>query len=336
MDKIRYEIDPHNRLVIKESGEKSKLPRFRRVLDGRFKAGRDNILTYHVKSPTPAGVSSPHQVKLRGRWSLTKDHDLRLTLDKWQRQTFGDQLTLQGELISADKNSLLFALTTRAEDGAQSTYILKLEGSWQADKNNRLTFRVKNWQGKEDSLTFDGIWEINKNHQIIYEYEKAKLTTKLKEIRALIFKGYWDIKEKTRISYVMEENTDSVFNFRTGLGIFRDKYIKYELGIGLSGRKEPLKKTIILFGTWKLKKDKGLLFEVEYEAGRLKSITFGADAKLSSHNSVSFKLKNTLNEEIGGEFNLSHRILKGDGEAFLRLLKTRQESAILAGAGWRW
>lgn len=36
MAKVRYETDPHNRLVISESGRKSELPRFRKVLDGRF------------------------------------------------------------------------------------------------------------------------------------------------------------------------------------------------------------------------------------------------------------------------------------------------------------
>ena len=98
MEKVRYEIDPHNRLVIKKTGKKTKLARFRRVLDGRFKTDRINSLTYHIKAPIPQDLNAPHQVKLRGRWSLTKNHDLRLTLDKWRRQTFGDQLTLQGDI----------------------------------------------------------------------------------------------------------------------------------------------------------------------------------------------------------------------------------------------
>ena len=332
---MRYEIDPHNRLVL-VSGEKSELRRFRRVLDGRFRTGKGNILIYHVKTPTPADVTCPHQVKLRGRWSLTPKHDLQLTLDKWARQTFGDQLTLQADFISADKNSLLFSLTTRGKEGRADTYILKLEGRWQADKNNRLTFRAKNWQGKEDALVLEGIWEINKNQRISYQYEKAKLATKLKEIHTLTFKGHWDIKEKARVAYVMDKSIDSAFNFKTGLGIFKDKYIKYELGVGLSGCKQPRKITITLFGSWKIKKDKGLLFEVEYGEKNIKTIVLGAEARLTARNSVSFKLKNELNKEIGSELKLSHKILKGDGEAFLRLLKTKREAAILAGAGWRW
>jgi hypothetical protein len=46
MQKVRYEIDPHNRLVVKEAGKKTKLPRFRQVLDGHFKVAKDNTLIY--------------------------------------------------------------------------------------------------------------------------------------------------------------------------------------------------------------------------------------------------------------------------------------------------
>ena len=336
MEKVRYETDPHNRLVIKKTGKKTKLPRFRRVLNGRFKVANDNTLTYHIKVPIPEDIRAPHQVKLRGKWSLTKNHDLRLTLDKWRRQTFGDQLTLQGDIIDVSKNSLLFALTTRTKDGAQSIYALKLQGSWQADRNNRLTFRVKKGQDKYDILTFDGIWKIGKNYQIIYQYKKAQLRRKPKKIHTLIFKGRWDIKDKARISYAIDRNTNSVFNFKISLGIFKDKYIKYELGIGLSHKPKPIKRTITLFGTWKIKRNIGLIFEVEYENKKVNTIVFGTKAKLTEKDTVSFKLRNKINRGIGAELELSHKILKGDGQAFLRLLKSKREYTILVGVGWGW
>jgi len=336
MEKVRYETDPHNRLVIKKTGKKTRLTRFRRVLDGRFKVANDNTLTYHIKAPVPEDIKAPYQVKLRGNWSLTKNHDLRLTLDKWRRQTFGDQLTLQGDIIDVNKNSLLFAVTTRDKDGAQSIYALKLQGSWQADKDNRFTFRVKKWRGKEDILAFDGIWEIGKNYQLIYQYQKEHLARKLKRTHTLTFKGYWDIKDKARISYVIDGSTGSVFNFKTSLGIFKDNYIKYELGIGLSRKPKPIKRTIILFGTWKIKKTLGLVFEVERGNRRIQTIAFGAEAKLTDKDTALFKLKNNINREIGAELELSHKVLKGDGQAFLRLLKSKRESAILVGVGWGW
>lgn len=35
-EKIRYEIDPHNRLVYEKTGEEPEVPGFRAVLDGSF------------------------------------------------------------------------------------------------------------------------------------------------------------------------------------------------------------------------------------------------------------------------------------------------------------
>ena len=349
MQKVRYELDPHNRLVIDDSGRKSDLTEFRKVIDGRFKTDKFNNLSYHVKAPhhslrSGAGQAPlqedehiPHQIKLKGEWSLTDNNELRLTLDKWARETFGDQITLQGEILDVDKNSLLFAITTTTKDNTQSTYVLNLGGSWKADENNRLSFHVKKEEGRHDILTFNGVWEIHKNHQIIYQYEKAELIRKKRVTHALTFKGYWGISEKARISYILSKGTDSVFDFKTSAGIFKENYIKYELGIGLVNRAKPITKTVTLFGKWNLKKDVGLIFEIEYENKKTKQIVFGADANLTDKDTISFKLKNDIeNKDIGINLELSHKIIKGDGEAFLRVLKSRQEAAIYAGAAWRW
>jgi hypothetical protein len=334
MEKVRYEIDPHNRLVIKKTGKKSELPRFRQVLDGRFKLDKNNNLTYHIKAPIPDDIKAAHQIKLRGEWSLTPNHDLRFTLDKWRRQTFGDKLTLQGDIIDVSRNSLLFLVTTRTKQGNQSIYALKLEGSWQADKNNRLFFRARRNKDRYDILTLDGIWELGKNYQLVYKYEKAGLITKKKKVHTLRFKGYWDIKDKSRISYVIDRGSNSVLNFETKLGVFKDRYIKYELGIGLSDK--PIRRTIRFFGNWRIQKGVGLVFQVRYNNRTVQALVFGAEARLTAKDMLSFRLKDELNREIGAELQLSHKILKGDGEAFLRVLKSKRESAILVGAGRGW
>jgi len=336
MAKIKYEIDPHNRVVLKETGKKTDLVGFRKVLDGRFKINKNNRLTYHIKSPLPADLKIPHQIKLRGNWSLTKKHDLRLTLDKWGRKTFGDQITLKGDVIDVKKNTLLFALTTRGKDGTQSIYGLKLKGSWQADKNNRLTFRIKKERQPDDILILDGAWQINKRHQIIYRYEKVHLIRKHKKIHTLTFKGYWDIKDKTRISYVVDKATNSVFDFKTSIGLFKSNYIKYKLGIGLSNRARPIKRTIVLFGRWKITRRRGLSFELRYGKGKVRDIILGAKVFLSQRDTVIFKLRNSRDEDLGVTLQLQHKILKGESQVFLRLLKSRREATILAGAGWRW
>ncbi|MBU1087171.1 MAG: hypothetical protein KKD05_06585 [Candidatus Omnitrophica bacterium] len=341
--KISYEVDPFNRLIINDSSKQSNLSRFRQVLDGRFKIDKNNTLTYHIKAPTPQGTELPHQVKLEGKWVLDKDHNLCISLNKLGRETLGDKLTLKGEIIDTSKNSLAFSLITHTKDNMQSIYILKLQGAWQADKNNRLTFRIQKEDGSCDFLTFKGTWEINPatgrnsgagKHYIIYKYEKSQLITKKKAIHILTFQGYWDIKDKGRLSYVMDLQSDSVFRFKTSAAVFKDKYIKYELGIGLGKSLEA--RTITLFGKWNIKKDIGLVFEVEYENGNIRAITFGAEAKLTDKNSISFELKNDQNKNISAQLQLSRKILDGDGLSFLRFLKSKDEVAVTVGAGFRW
>jgi len=333
--KVRLEIDPHNRLIIKKTGKKSRLSYFRQVLDGRFKTTKNNTLTYHIKAPSPKGTELPHQVKLDGKWSLDEDHKLCLTLNKWGRQTLGDKLTIQTDIISASKNSIAFSLTTKSKDNTQSVYILELKGAWQADKNNRLTFRAQKEKGSYDILTFRGAWEINKNHQIIYRCSKDVLIRKKKKLRVITFKGHWDISDKYRICYVLDKQSGSVFNFKTSAGIFKDKYIKCELGIGLS-RKEEVKRIITLYGKWKIKKKVGLIFEVEYAKKEIYAITFGAQAQLTSKNSIKFELKDEKGKAFGSQLTISHKILGRDGSSFLRLLKSKDEQSLTLGAGLRW
>ncbi len=337
MVKIKYEVDPHNKLISGRTGRKTGLKRFRKVYDGKFKIGKDNSLIYHIKAPARKDKNIPHQVKFKGKWSLSKNHDLIFSLDKWKKQVTSDKLILKGNIIDVNKNSLLFSITTKTKANERSTYILKLTGSWQADKFNRLTFKAKRERSRYDILTLRGEWELNKNQQLIYQYEKAQLIRKLKKIHTLIFKGHWDIKEKTRISYVLDRNTNSVFNFRSSFGILKDKYIKYTIGLGLSKKARPIKKTVILFGTWKIKRDKGLTFEVKYRGRKVYSMSFGAEARLTKRDSISFKLKNDIdNKDIGVNLKLSRKILKGSGEAFLNLLKKKRESAVFIGVGRRW
>jgi len=274
MEKLKYEFDPHNRLIARSS-----LRGIRKVLDGQFRISEYNKLTYHIKAPFPEGIKSPHQIKLKGTWALTEDHQLRLTFDKWRRQTFGDQLTIQGEILDVKKNSLLFAVQTTTKDDLPSTYLLELAGTWQADAQNRLTFRVEKENGGSDALTFEGSWQIDENYQITYSYSKEQLTRKLKEVHAIAFQGYWDIQDKSRLSFVLDADSDSRFDFNTTLGIFKDNYIKYELGIGFSSDKQPVKQEITFFGKWMILKNIGLVFQIERENRKLQQIVLARRQK---------------------------------------------------------
>ena len=321
MQKIRYELDPYNRLVVK-SGKKSALARFRKVIDGRFKIGKNNELSYHVKSPLSPNEKIPNQIKLRGRWSLTKNHDLRLTFDKEYRKTLGDKITLQGEILGAAAHSLLFAITTKTKEGVQKTYTLNLGGVWRADKNNRLSFHIKREKQRTDILTFKSSWEINKNHEIIYRYEKALLIRKKRKTHTLEFKGHWDVKDKFRISYMLSKSMDSGFNFYASAG---------GLGAGIKNNKP------VLFGEWKIKKGAKFTFKIELKKRNISKLILGVEGKLTDRDTILCRLKKDVaGKGTGVTVKLSRKILKGNGLAFVRLLKEKRESSVYAGAAWRW
>ena len=180
-------MDPYNRLILDSPGSKgSGLPRFRKAIDGRFSLDRSNNLIYQIKAPLSAGENIPHQIKLKGDWSLTDSHRLRLTLNKSGRQTLGDQLTLEGEILDVGENSLLFAITTTSKLDTRTTYVLELGGTWKADSRNRLTFHVRKESGRRNILTFNGVWEIDKRNKVVYRYENANLITKKRRVHSNI------------------------------------------------------------------------------------------------------------------------------------------------------
>lgn len=79
------------------SGKESQLSRFRQV--------RIILKRLHLKVRKVL-------IRLEGIWSLSLEHNLCLTLNKWGRAILSDKVTLQAEIISIDKNALLFAVTT--------------------------------------------------------------------------------------------------------------------------------------------------------------------------------------------------------------------------------
>lgn len=285
MEKIRYEVDPHNRLT------KTGPEKFRTILDGEFKVGDNNELSYHVKKSD--GLDVPQQIKFSGDWSLDEGRKLVLTLDKWNNQVEGNKLVLKSELLDAGGNELVFSIEARDTAAKTRISILKFSGAWQADKHNRLVFNVAKEDGAAGKLTLQGKWEINKQNEVIYTYAKNILT----------FRGYWDITTKDRLLYVLNKGLGSRFDFKVSL----EKAVKDSLRYGVSIGYGAKKRSIALFGNWKIDKDLGLSFEIGYTGGNVK-----AEAKL---------LK-TLSQ--------------GQGEAYIKTLVSEKEFAVMAGAGFRW
>lgn len=328
--KISYEIDPHNRLIYKKTGRVSQARKYRHILEGEFEVNDKNALTYHVKKPQDSDI--PQQVKLSGNYSLNKNHNLILTLDKWNNQIEGNKLAIKGELLDAKSNELAFSVMTMDSDGKTNTYVLKLAGGWQADRYNRLKFNVTKENGLTDALILQGAWEVNKQNEIIYTHTKSHLKTKEKITDTITFKGYWDVTERHRITYILNKEINSRFDFKVGLGRPAQRGLQYQVGIGSS----PSRKILALFGEWKVNEKLGLLFEMPYEKGAPKGILFGAACKLSDKYNLEFKLKNARQENLGINLILSRKILKDQGEAFIRALEENKEISLLTGIGFRW
>lgn len=297
--RVRYEIDPHNRLVYAKTGKISRVARFRTIVDGRFRIDKNNSLTYHIKKSEDSEI--PQQVKLSGNWSLDKKHNLVLTLNKWGNQYAGNKLTIKGNLIDAKDNKISFAVATKDSLGKAHIYVLKLGGRWQADRHNRLIFDVKREKGETNELTLRGAWGLNRQNEIVYTHTKSRLKTKKKTTTAIILKGYWDITGKHRISYVLNKEIGSRLDFKVSVGKPTRRGLEYNIGIGVS----PSKKTITILGKWRVNRKLALSFEIPSGGGKVKSIAFNAEYKLGKHSSLDLKLKNEFGDDLGMKVELS-------------------------------
>ena len=153
-------------------------------------------------------------------------------------------------------------------------------------------------------------------------------------------KGYWDIHKKCRLSYVLNKELPSRFDFITSVGIpVREdgrQGLRYEIGIKTRGMKRPKRRIITLFGTWRIVKGLKVLFEVVYEKRKVRAIPFSAVVKLGKGGEAALELKNRFNEKLGIKLKLTKKTTTGKGEAFLRGLIGEQEKEIAAGIGFGW
>lgn len=305
MEKIRFETDPHNRLIVTKTGLKGKLARFRRVLDGNFELAPGNTLAYHVKHPLDEYTLVGRQIKFNGTWRLNKNNDLVYTLDSWKGRVAEDELTLRCQVIDVKENALAVAVTTRSSKNESSVSLLTLTGAWHADKHNKLTFSLDSHNHTPQTLVFEGAWEVDKNNQLMYRYEKKDLVKGKRTSHTLRFKGHWDISDSARLGYVLETS--------------------------------PSKKPAFEFsGSWKITRSSALIFESRQQGGKVTSISLAARARLSDRNMIIITLKGAPAELPTAEFELNRRVIHGNGEAFLRLLASKGEQGVFLGVGRSW
>lgn len=318
MKKIKYEIDPHNRLIALGSGG------LRKVLDGTFKISGGHHLLYHVKRPVARG--GIQQIKFSGRWALKRGSVLVLTLDKWGQGIAGDKLVLKADAVSAGGNELVFSLRSRKEGAGEKIDLLTFTGIWRADAENRLVFSVGKERTAPDQLKLEGSWTLNKEQALEFTFLKSAET---EARQTILFKGVWEFTGRDKLTYALRKGIGSQFDFKAALERAASDRLVYSLGIGI----EPEKRKIALLGTWRYDRRYGLRFETT-AAGDVSTIAFAAKARLQEGMSAELELKTSAAESLGVTLTLSVKFM--GGEALLRVLKEAKGAAVFLGYGRAW
>ncbi len=320
----KYLIDKNNRLLLKKEGE--AVP-----LNGSFSLDEKNRLIYWLNEPLVwrRKYHLPGKIVFCGNWKLNTNHDLELEIQQARLKARQEPLVLKAKIISAETDKLVFEIKSTDRDGLLNFRILQLTGVWQADDLNQLSFAVTK-KDNSNILALEGAWQINKNQQITYTYQRTDLKTKSKSSSVITFSGFWQVRRKNRLAYILSGGSGSVFDFRVQLetpNVYPQKgVLKYRLGIGARKRLVSPKKIIFLYGTWKIGRDIGLLFEMEYAQTKFYAMEFGAEVRFRGNNQIAFNLKSRAGEDLGISIVFTHRFLKQlDTELFLRLKYSRQE-----------
>ncbi len=270
---------------------------------------------------------------VEGRWALTKNHQLQ-----YRRLGAEEELVLTGNLMAAEPNGLLFRLSEQSLDGEPVQQEFSLRGRWQADSKNRLSFWVDRRKGEQEVLTLQGAWEVGPAHEVLYRFAQTDLKTRKRTEQLLRFQGYWQVGEDKRLTYVLDEQSDSAFRFRgtfqTASILPKEGAIRYQVGIEAVGKRRL--QTVTLLGNWKLSDDLKLNFEVPYGDDSPRTMTFGATYSIDSQRALSVRLTTQGGKPVGLEVLLTREFLNDQGEAFVRLRKSLEEAAVEGGLRLRW
>jgi hypothetical protein len=270
-----------------------------------------------------------------GKWSLSDENRLKLKVQGSKGPYDGKTLIFDGEIEKVTGHSLVFRARASENFSGMRTSTIELKGIWQADTANRLTFRVSKYRGEYDILRLQGAWKVDKNNEIIYTYEKTLLKRGEKTAKTLVFNGYW-VLGKSRLVYRLDHSKDSFFSFKAAMQSnslrAADGVIRYQVGVKYyRGRVyRSIRRSISIFGVWKVEKDLCVRFEVQYSGGKRRSIEFGVEKMLGERASITVSLKNEFQEKPGIEVRFSKK-LKNDAELFLELSRMKEESRIVGG-----
>ena len=270
---------------------------------------------------------------MKGRWILTPNHEVA-----YRRDGLDEEFFLKAPIIAVEPDLLVIAVTEKQKDQKIVTSLAKLTGTWQLDSTNQIIFQVRREQSQTNTLTFTGAWRVGKNNEVVYSYEQKDLKRKSTETHTFVFNGTWSISKDRQLAYSLGVDSNSRFDFKgafeTGPIYPKKGEIRYRAGIEIKGKTSI--QAITLFGQWRLSRDLYLDFDIQYENGQRNTITFGGTYNFDPSHQVTVSLKSKSGEPLGLILIVTQDLFGKDGQAFVRLQRTLEESSIEAGVDFRW
>ena len=270
---------------------------------------------------------------VEGLWTLGPGHELFYRSEK-----LDEEVRIRATILDVEPGAILASVTERRSDQKSVTSLVRLAGRWRMNPKNQIIFEIEKSRGRSDVLTFTGGWRVNDHQEIVYSLEETALKRKTKKVRSLTFKGFWDIAGGKGLSYVLGADSASEFRIRGAFGtesiLAKKGELRYQAGVETAGRHGV--RTIVLFGKWKISRDWGIGFEVEYAPVRKRTIELGGDYRLDDSRQIAVNLTAKNGAPLRIEVIFTRDFFGPDGGAFLRLKKSVEESRLEAGVRFRW
>ncbi len=335
---MNISLDDKNRLVLSKSAAE------------RLSRGPLKLFSSARTAQYTDGTELPERMALDGTWKLNEKHDLEFGIHASSVWFPGMTLTFKTGLISAKANELVFSARISDGEGGVMGSALAFSGKWQADKNNRITFRITRYTGKSNRLVFQGAWQVGRRNELFYTYSTEKLKKKEKEEFSFGLKGSWALGAR-RLVYVLGSsttddrrlNTDdislrssSVLSFSAALQtpsiVAKAGEIRYSVGIRFTsgGKEKKLLRSVAIYGTWKLGRDLALGFEAESTVREKNVISFTAEKLIFDNGKLTVGLKTEDGRKFGGEVTFT-KALARDVELFASLESLAGDTRAIGG-----
>lgn len=229
-----------------------------RKKQGHYTVEANNLIYY----PREQNI----KIKVKGKWALSRTHDLIFIVDRSMSERFGETISLRTKIEKAGSNQIAFKAIERRTPLGKEIKRIYLDGTWRMDTYHRLRFAFKKDKQSQE-LLFRNEWQITKDNQLIYRYRR---NVKKREVfHAFVLTGQWEFNGRT-LKYKIDGTPDSSLNIKISQKKTacdpKQKRIDFEYGFGYE-RKDKVrvkKRTFSLFGTWKIYSHAQVGFVVSY------------------------------------------------------------------------